>query len=421
MPTSRITLNSYVLPSVFTNEDGEIRRDIPQTIPSTNEVSYGDNFPDWRLRIAEGRDATTFLDGTTHRIERSLGHFAVDAGPNLPAYRQAYARYQTGVVRPAVNPSSDNVSSDILQKANNLALQRFLRKLMNEERQFQSGIFLGELRETLRMIKTPVGSLRRGLSDYYRYVKKHTRRAPRQTWDEILGNTWLEYSFGWRPFIQDIDEGAAALADIQHRRFARTLKSAGDFAETLETGLLQQTSWELVSIQYRFQRDHTAKVIYRGQIAAEPFARRTIGQRLGFTLEEFVPTVWELMPWSFLIDYFTNVGDVLAGWSYGTGQLGWANKTQIVSEEYVLTHALPNASFYSSYNAFGWTANPRFIVAPKYKEVSRQVIRDKYVDGFRPDFQWEFPELLSKKWLNIAALITGREWNSRGRFSPRGI
>jgi hypothetical protein len=46
----------------------------------------------------------------------------------------------------------------------------------------------------------------------------------------------------------------------------------------------------------------------------------TVALKLGFgmpafqagsTIPDFIPTLWELMPWSFLIDYFSNVGKCL--------------------------------------------------------------------------------------------------------------
>lgn len=41
-----------------------------------------------------------------------------------------------------------------------------------------------------------------------------------------------------------------------------------------------------------------------------------IGQAWGFRPERFVPTIYELIPWSWLVDYFSNVGSIVESLSY---------------------------------------------------------------------------------------------------------
>lgn len=60
--------------------------------------------------------------------------------------------------------------------------------------------------------------------------------------------------------------------------------------------------------------------------------------RMGLTIQEFVPTVWELIPYSFVVDYFTNIGDVV-NYAY-SANLNWVYKsasfrqlTQIVKSQ----------------------------------------------------------------------------------------
>lgn len=42
----------------------------------------------------------------------------------------------------------------------------------------------------------------------------------------------------------------------------------------------------------------------------------TFPERFGFSLREVPLTLWEVTPWSFLIDYFVPVGDFLRSWCY---------------------------------------------------------------------------------------------------------
>jgi hypothetical protein len=51
----------------------------------------------------------------------------------------------------------------------------------------------------------------------------------------------------------------------------------------------------------------------------------------GLSPEEFVPTVWELLPWSFLVDYFTNIGDILEAGATDTSTVAWIEQATIRS------------------------------------------------------------------------------------------
>jgi hypothetical protein len=50
----------------------------------------------------------------------------------------------------------------------------------------------------------------------------------------------------------------------------------------------------------------------------------------GFNPQNFIPAAWELLPWSFLADYFTNIGDILTASIVSTKHLAYTNRTEIV-------------------------------------------------------------------------------------------
>jgi hypothetical protein len=118
-------------------------------------------------------------------------------------------------------------------------------------------------------------------------------------------------------------------------------------------------------------------------------------RHFGFSPEAFVPTLWELAPWSFLVDYFVNIGDILSGWSYGRTNLGWSNTTTIFEGETSVLFVARHDVIPSS--AGGWSTLP----AANY--VLRESERMQYNDSYTPDLEYRIPGL-GVQALNIAAL-----------------
>lgn len=116
------------------------------------------------------------------------------------------------------------------------------------------------------------------------------------------GNNWLEFHFGWEPLVGDIYDGVKALAD--------PVKSFDlERARTREI-LLQQGSTDFGSIR----DDWTAKGWLSSQQGcrvkfATPGSNHTLDQ---WGISNPAVIAWELIPFSFCVDWFVNVGDFLS-------------------------------------------------------------------------------------------------------------
>lgn len=60
----------------------------------------------------------------------------------------------------------------------------------------------------------------------------------------------------------------------------------------------------------------------KAELTSAPSPYRAL-ELSGFNWNEFLPTIWELIPYSFLIDYGTNIANVVCGWFTDTSGLGW--------------------------------------------------------------------------------------------------
>jgi hypothetical protein len=266
------------------------------------------------------------------------------------------------------------------------------------------GVFLGELGQTLRMIRSGAKGIREGLDSYLSDAVK-LRNSNLATHQRLgrLSQLWLEYAFGWKPFINDVINGAEALAENGSRGYSLDFlpvyseaSSKKIISEVTTAGGIGSITWKRTTI-----RENEAIVIYRGAVATFAYDQRYMNQaNLGFTWDQFVPTVWELIPYSFLVDYFSNVGDVLKCWSFRGWNVRRIAKTEIlITRERSWTHSPSFANLGSNYD-----------VLQNFMSPSESVSEIRYVNRGAleavptPELRFEHPQLSSTKWLNIAAL-----------------
>jgi len=395
-----------------------------QTVPGsstwTNFVTHGDNVPGWREALRTGNSATTNLTGTKTEVRVLSGHHiwarpGTGFGPGYIVLMERSGNCGLSVAPPAGNPGTIGET-----KANNAALRKMVNKIIEANQSFQGGVFLGELRQTLTSIKNPARALRNSI-DSWRYgaVRLRNRRDFRNVRftplkdnvHQALTDSWLEAQFHWKPLLNDIDSGAKALAEIGTGQSLSTgsLRAEATVSESAEEiiGSGSESIGKWVESELRLD---DCQVIYRGAMRVNPRNSALMAPTLlGFNPASFIPTAWELVPYSFLIDYFTNIGDILNGWSILGTALSWANKTTRKSFTWTRTSRPTKALAFPTSTASGSTAQ----VVIKRTSVSRS----DYTGGnFTPRFELEIPGFQSNKWLNIAALVVGRDSDRRFRF-----
>lgn len=178
----------------------------------------------------------------------------------------------------------------------------------------QLAVFIGELRDLPRMFQFKVKRF------------------------QDIGGQYLNYRFGWRPFLRDLQRFLKTTRDLD-RRIAFLKRNNGKWLK--RGGVVRQESnhWDStlgsslspilpteyypvgfphMSIPCHWSYEQT--VWFEGSfrfwipnIESPKFLDGAIRQMYGFTISPDV--VWELIPWSWLIDWFTNIGDVMSNLS----------------------------------------------------------------------------------------------------------
>lgn len=371
----------------------------------TRSVNYGSNWPDWKSRIQRSKSATTSLSGKQYTYLPPYFNFtAVHPAPHtLPPTSTTFIHRNVNgfpLTFPGVDPSTFGIS---LPEADNRALAQFVQRAVGARRSMQGGVFLGELKRTIAAVKNPAQSIRRGLDEYTGALKKRRRdirRSPparrRQTATSIAADTWLEYSFGWTPLFHDVQDAAEALA--KSRILAEKPKTVFVSASgRSSTGRGQWTPGGLNSqnglyAQLWYNSESYYSVKYYGRVKL--YQPNSLQAQLGLLPEDFVPTVWELVPWSFLVDYFSNVGDIIQAACLCRSDMAWVAKGVKLSTVHQLK-VTPGLSALTNHIVTGSSTLGSMSVS--------EVSRSAYGGSLIPSLDFEIPGF-GKKWTNMAAL-----------------
>lgn len=188
--------------------------------------------------------------------------------------------------------------------------------------------FLGELKDVGPMFKNahkfasdPVGSLQRAV--------EYTRVA------RSIGKGYLEYQFGWKPFVNDLRDMVMAV-DRQHAFLSRLRRENGRNIRfgTIVKNVTDVQSTTVEGYGYFYPAPHSAMFANGGKgkrttvvktkqkfwvkgayryfipdIQSKTWSSRALLKMLGANPTPSV--VYELTPWSWLIDYFSSLGSVV--------------------------------------------------------------------------------------------------------------
>jgi hypothetical protein len=153
---------------------------------------------------------------------------------------------------------------------------------------FDALTFAGELRETLSMVVGAGSRLANGLLS----VKKA------KTWEDA----WLEWRYGWRPLLSDMRAIQSAMSE--KKSFA-VYKARSGFSSS--KSISSTYSVDSGSALHTYSRLLKLDFSYRGNAYSltRPDTIHT----------DVLPTAWELLRFSFVIDWFINIGSTLSALS----------------------------------------------------------------------------------------------------------
>lgn len=207
----------------------------------------------------------------------------------------------------------------------NRALVACLNDLKGQS--FNTGVFLGEARESLSMIELTLSSIiggikqykRRRPKDWLKVVKHQVGALKRSDW-KLIPESWLSLQYGWIPLMADVSGACSALSSLADKTAPR-VRVKGQATERYQqrnslgvnsiSGLGVEVSTSITS--------HCKYIMYYELVDGQA----ALKSRLGLTNP--LEIVWEVLPYSFIVDWFAPIGpwlgtlDAPNGWRFLSG------------------------------------------------------------------------------------------------------
>lgn len=196
---------------------------------------------------------------------------------------------------------------------------------------FEGIVFLGELPELIRMLRNPV----KGYRDWLSYMKREKNRSPKSPWRyaklrRFIDDNWLGYRYGVRPLIYDAQRLMIAIDQAMKKENPQRRTARGSSSDSGNGSISSTATTYAANVSYTINTRRNVSV--RAGILYEMY--NSTADNFGLSFDKIPSAAWELIPFSFVVDWFANVGSYVGAITpkVGVRTLGsWTTTKDVIS------------------------------------------------------------------------------------------
>lgn len=205
------------------------------------------------------------------------------------------------------NGTSLQISESDIARLRQVVLSECYAKM--NQANILGGEFAATMEQTVAMFRRPFSGAQDLIKRMIKYKKRYMGKTAKKA-AEASANAWLEYRYGWKPLLMDADTivGMTQRAADNHKK-RLVVRSGGSLSQErykMFSHNIWDTTWRL---EGRSTVNHNCRA--SAGIICDVVARTGSEHLLdsfGLRPRDLAVTAWELIPFSFVVDWFVNVG-----------------------------------------------------------------------------------------------------------------
>lgn len=135
---------------------------------------------------------------------------------------------------------------------------------------------------------------------------KFSREQQQGRFSDFAAKTWLEYAYGWKPLLKDVYDHAVALENVANT-YGLVMRRAISSAKTSKTTV---KNFLVLSDLVRFNKNVVSNNSLRLCVEFR-LPTGVVGVTRAFGLTDPLSVAWEVIPFSFVVDWFYPIGNFL--------------------------------------------------------------------------------------------------------------
>lgn len=218
-----------------------------------------------------------------------------------------------------------------------------------------------------------------------RQFRREAARLTKRFLDNV-SEEWVKLKFGLTPLVDDLIGLAQAARKAGQTDRTNKKLFAVERSYHADVGLSSITEYNRVGGRYNVVRtiktEWTVKM--RAMLKSDPAQQVIDERRFGVSRRDIAATIHELIPWSWLLDYVSNAGEVIDAWATLAFMVSGTQVTKVIKTSDIVTVSdacfIPYPGYSVMYHSF----------TPGKKATTRTRISRSVTDGVPlPRFHWE--------------------------------
>ena len=321
-----------ISPNPATPSGYKTKATIAETLyPIGTDFKYMTMDSDWKVKVSRKQDATNPYEATSYKVGKVASHTVYSSGfsPSGPytqsSWIYASRRYPFSAVT-KLRPEIDDMT-----------VKQFKSKLnRNEIGKFNALVPIAEFKDLHSSCVGLVNSATRVARQVL--GKSYAKKLSPMSFLSFTADAWLQWSFGISPILSDIKKANAAISAFITRQ-DKTI-SIDAIGKTEWVGRESDDPWNMY-----YGMDHILITrgyhLYETRLAGGYDVKLTnsfdytASEWFGVSWQGVAEVLYELTPYSWLLDYFTTIGDVISDDPVVTETPTWLYRTTQVTSRYM--------------------------------------------------------------------------------------